>query len=457
MPEVRLAMPPAKSRRRFGVLQPSGAFRRSGDVRKRRRAGALQDADARCGICQRIRWFEGFKHGRAHGAEMLVHSFGVPGRVWKPVWKSRSDERAVARPFKAGNSQRRHTAGHPVSQSDTRTCRVGRTGSGVALRRGSWLNAITRILSRPSKAGQRDGCRSAAEVFKHGLTHRPEVLAHSVEVPAHSLEVIAQSVKVPAHRRSVTPQRLSAAPHRLSATPHRLYATPHNRYAAPHKLSATPHRLSATPHRLSATPHNRYAAPHKLSAAPHNRYAAPHKLSATPHKLSATPHRLYATPHKLSAAPHRLFAPPHRLFAPPHRLFAAPHRGFVTRRKVKGSHFGTLSQGCLPFRALGLHRAGVVARNSDSATASTRYRNTELHGAQPPSLRITLGGRFPRRHRLGIGIPSYMAQSRRPCELPWGLRGRFPRRRRLGIGIPSYKTQSRRPCESPWDLRGRFP
>jgi hypothetical protein len=30
-----------------------------------------------------------------------------------------------------------------------------------------------------------------------------------------------------------------------------------------------------------------------------------------------------------------------------------------------------------------------------SATASTRYRNTELHGAEPPSLRITLGPSWP--------------------------------------------------------------
>ena len=34
------------ARQRFGVLQPSGAFRRPKDVRKRRRTGALQDAAA---------------------------------------------------------------------------------------------------------------------------------------------------------------------------------------------------------------------------------------------------------------------------------------------------------------------------------------------------------------------------------------------------------------------------
>ena len=32
------------TRQRFGVLQPSGAFRRPGDVRKRRRTGAVQNA-----------------------------------------------------------------------------------------------------------------------------------------------------------------------------------------------------------------------------------------------------------------------------------------------------------------------------------------------------------------------------------------------------------------------------
>ena len=35
-----------RSLERFGVLEASGAFRRVGDVRKRRRAGALQDAVA---------------------------------------------------------------------------------------------------------------------------------------------------------------------------------------------------------------------------------------------------------------------------------------------------------------------------------------------------------------------------------------------------------------------------
>ena len=34
------------ARQRSGVLQPSGAFRRPNDVRKRRRAGALQNAAA---------------------------------------------------------------------------------------------------------------------------------------------------------------------------------------------------------------------------------------------------------------------------------------------------------------------------------------------------------------------------------------------------------------------------
>ena len=34
------------SRERPGVLQPSGAFRRPNDSRKRRRTGALQDASA---------------------------------------------------------------------------------------------------------------------------------------------------------------------------------------------------------------------------------------------------------------------------------------------------------------------------------------------------------------------------------------------------------------------------
>jgi hypothetical protein len=40
------AIEQTRARQRFGVLQPSGAFRRPEDARKRRRAGALQDAAA---------------------------------------------------------------------------------------------------------------------------------------------------------------------------------------------------------------------------------------------------------------------------------------------------------------------------------------------------------------------------------------------------------------------------
>jgi hypothetical protein len=282
-------------RQRFGVLQPSGAFRRPKDVRKRRRAGALQDADARCGICQRIRWFEGFKHGRAHGAEMLVHSFGVPGRVWKPVWKSRSDERAVARPFKAGNSQRRHTPGHPVSQSDTRTCRVGRTGSGVALRRGSWLNAITRILSRPSKAGQRDGCRSAAEVFKHGPrrgSQRPRTGSLRPRIGSMRPRTTAMRPRT----SSLRPRIGSLRPRIGSLRPRTTAMRPRTSSLRPHTTAMRPRTSSLRPRTSSLRPRIGSMRPRTSSLQPRTGSLRPRTGSLRPRTGSLRPRTGVSSP-----------------------------------------------------------------------------------------------------------------------------------------------------------------